>query len=96
MEDQDFNESVGEKISSIFNISVNDMDTGLTYDIPFVNCLQVMQNRLKKSKEDICKLWSNHNEKFRFASVKRIHGDRAEIVLNKQFGPRYCGQKYLV
>ena len=102
LEDHDIinDESVGEKLNSIFQISVNDMDTGLNYDIPFVKCLQLRQNRYKKSREDVCKLWqSNHNggaEKFKFASTKRVHGDRAEIVLNKQFGPRYCGQKYLV
>merc|ERR1711994_338722 len=49
----------------------------------------------KKSREDVCKL-SNPSEKFKFASVRRLHGDRAEMALNKQFGPRYCGQKYLV
>lgn len=88
-----FDEEVGEKIVSFYNASVNDMDTGLSYDIPMVKCVQIKQNKAKKSRFDMCRLWT---EKLKFTSARRIHGDRAEMVLHKQFGPRYSGRDFIV
>ena len=93
--DDSINEEIGEKITSYFEISMNDVDTGLNFNIPHVKCLQVRQNRHKKSRDDICRL-SNSSENLKFSSIKRVHGDKAEILLHSQFGPRYCGQEYLV
>jgi len=88
-------EMIGEKIVSYYDISVNDMDTGLKHEVSNVKCLQIHRNRKKKSKEDLLKL-SNINNKFKFSSRERLHGDKAEIILHKQFGPRYSGKNYIV
>lgn len=81
----------GEKIITYFNLTIHDMDTGLNYEVPFVKCTQIRQNKHKKSREDSCKLSSNMvpSDKFKFVSTKRIHGDRATLTLHKQFGPGF-------
>jgi len=89
------NDKIGEKTISYFDISVNDMDTGLKHDVPNVKCSQIRRDKHKKSREDICKL-SNITNKFKFNSTRRLHGDRAEMILHKQFGPRYSGKNYIV
>ena len=88
-------EKIGEKISTYFDISVSDMDTGLKHEVLNVKCLQIQRNKQKKSKEDICKL-SHLTNKFKFSSSGRLHGDKAEMILHKQFGPRYSGKNYIV
>jgi len=88
-------DKIGEKISTYFDISVSDMDTGLKHEVLNVKCLQIQRNKHKKSKEDICKL-SHFTNKFKFSSSGRLHGDKAEMILHKQFGPRYSGKNYIV
>jgi len=88
-------DKIGEKISTYFDISVSDMDTGLKHEVLNVKCLQIQRNKQKKSKEDICKL-SHFTNKFKFSSSGRLHGDKAEMILHKQFGPRYSGKNYIV
>jgi len=88
-------DKIGEKISTYFDISVSDMDTGLKHEVLNVKCLQIQRNKNKKSKEDICKL-SHFTNKFKFSSSGRLHGDKAEMILHKQFGPRYSGKNYIV
>jgi len=88
-------DKIGEKISSYFDISVSDMDTGLKHEVLNVKCVQIQRNKQKKSKEDICKL-SHFTNKFKFSSSGRLHGDKAEMILHKQFGPRYSGKNYIV
>jgi len=88
-------DKIGEKISTYFDISVSDMDTGLQHEVLNVKCLQIQRNKHKKSKEDICKL-SHFTNKFKFSSSGRLHGDKAEMILHKQFGPRYTGKNYIV
>ena len=71
------------------------MDTGLRHEVTKVKCLQIRRNKQKKSKDDICKL-SNLTNKFKFNSSGRLHGDKAELILHKQFGPRYSGKNWIV
>ena len=71
------------------------MDTGLKHEVLNVKCVQIQRNKQKKSKEDICKL-SNFTNKFKFSSNGRLQGDKAEMILHKQFGPRYSGKNYIV
>ena len=67
----------------------------MNFEIPEAKCVQIRQNAHKKSKDDICKLRSQ-DEKFKFYSIKRLHGDKAELLVSKQFGPKYCGLKFVV
>ena len=90
-----FDNELGEKIISYFNVAVNDMDTGLKYEFPFVKSVQLRKNKVKKSREDVCKLTSL-TDRFKFTSLKRIHGDKAELVLHKQFGSRHSGKNFLL
>ena len=68
---------------------------GLNFEIPEARCVQNRQNSRKKSREDTCKL-SSSDDKFKFNSTKRLHGDKAELLVSKQFGPKYCGLKFVV
>ena len=94
-EEAEINANGGEKLLSYFSICVNDMDTGLNFEVAEAKCVQVRQSSHKKSSDDSCCLISS-DEKFKFSSSRRLHGDKAELLVSKQFGPKYCGMKFVV
>merc|ERR1712062_62992 len=91
----EINTNGGEKLLSSFSICLNDMDTGLNFEVSDAKCVQIRQSGQKKSSDDSCRLISS-DEKFKFFSNKRLHGDKAELLISKQFGPKYCGMKFVV
>ena len=72
------------------------MDTGLIYSFKDVKCSRVRQNKDKKSRIDSCRLTHLDSRQIRFKSIKRLHGDKANLVINEQLGPKYMGQKFNV
>merc|ERR1712156_699919 len=80
-----------DTIEPFGDLNLDDVDD-LSDDI---NAMNDKIDKQKKSRDDICKL-SNITNKFKFNSTRRLHGDRAEMILHKQFGPRYSGKNYIV
>ena len=74
-----------------FRISIHDMDTGLVHTLNNLKCIQIRQDQHKKSKDDTCFLLLP-SEKFEFKSCKRLHGMKADEVLNTHWGTKYDDQ----
>ena len=79
-----------------FKILIFEFLSGLNFEVSDAKCVQIRtQSGQKKSSDDSCRLISS-DEKFKFFSNKRLHGDKAELLISKQFGPKYCGMKFVV
>ena len=79
-----------------FKILIFEFFSGLNFEVSDAKCVQIRtQSGQKKSSDDSCRLISS-DEKFKFFSNKRLHGDKAELLISKQFGPKYCGMKFVV
>lgn len=84
--------------NTVFKIDLSTFDfflSGLNFEVSDAKCVQIRQSGQKKSSDDSCRLISS-DEKFKFFSNKRLHGDKAELLISKQFGPKYCGMKFVV
>jgi len=71
-----------------FNVSVHDMDTGLIHNLDTVKCIQIRQDRHKKSRDDVCQL-SLPSDNLKFFSCKRLHGAKADLALNTHWGTKH-------
>ena len=71
-----------------FNVSVHDMDTGLIHNLDAVKCIQIRQDRHKKSRDDVCQL-SLPSDNLKFFSCKRLHGAKADLALNTHWGTKH-------
>ena len=76
----------GDKQVHYFNVSVHDMDSGLIYNLENVKCIQIRQDRHRKSRDDQCQLILQTSENLKFNSSKRLHGMKAEMAMNKHWG----------
>ena len=74
-----------DKQIEYFNVSVHDMDTGLIHNLDTVKCIQIRQDRHKKSRDDVCQL-SLPSDNLKFFSSKRLHGAKADLALNTHWG----------